>query len=99
MSACDDTDDKVFLPSYSEYNAQSGSFRACKPTDYAKAQALEYNVDSGNGWYWTRSPDGGYQNNQRASFISGYGSSGGFGCAGILTATFGVRPAITVKFN
>lgn len=63
----DQTEDKVFLPSYQDYtNAEYGfdslvyrdKTRECKTTDYARANGACYNPDSPytyNGAYWTRS--------------------------------------------
>ena len=67
--ACENTTDKVFLPSYKDYLNTSYGFdndsssksdtRVCKTTDYARARGAWYNSTSGmqyNGSYWTRSP-------------------------------------------
>ena len=62
--ACDNTVDKVFLPSYQDYNNSSYGFstltsRYCKTTDWARARGASYSADSSylyNGYYWTRSP-------------------------------------------
>lgn len=66
---CDNTTDKVFLPSYKDYINESYGFennannksdtRVCKTTDYARARGAWYNANSNmlyNGSYWTRSP-------------------------------------------
>ena len=64
---CDNTKDKVFLPSYKDYtsynygfiNSQdSTSTRSCSATDFAKAQGVVMNTNSYYGCspYWTRSP-------------------------------------------
>ncbi len=66
--ACENTDDKIFLPSYQDYlnssygfskSTYSSSTRECKTTDYARARGAYYGTYSDylyNGWYWTRSP-------------------------------------------
>ena len=63
----DQTEDKVFLPSYQDYTNDKYGFdslvyrdktRECKTTDYARANGAGYNPDSPytyNGTYWTRS--------------------------------------------
>lgn len=68
--ACNNTQDKVFLPSYKDYTNSGYGFstsenstntRYCKTTDWARARGANYETDSGsdqyNGYYWTRSPD------------------------------------------
>ncbi len=56
--ACEDTEDKVYLLSYKDYNNTSyfadNAAKQCKVTDYALAN--ECNSVDGNGDYWTRSP-------------------------------------------
>ena len=58
-----DTEDKIFLLSYwetfEEYFEDNKS-RICKPTAYAMAHGALVNRDSGNCWWWLRSP-GNYQ--------------------------------------
>lgn len=54
----DQTEDKVFLPSYQDYTNTKYETRKCKTTDYARANGAGYNPDSPytyNGTYWTRS--------------------------------------------
>ena len=65
---CNNTTDKVFLPSYQDYINDSYGFdpspyasytRCCKTTDWARIKGLSYSEDTGkmyNGYYWTRSP-------------------------------------------
>ena len=61
---CDNTNDKVFLPSYKDYENKSYGFishesRQCKTTDYARANGARYVYNLSylnNGFYWTRSP-------------------------------------------
>ncbi|MBO4541482.1 MAG: toll/interleukin-1 receptor domain-containing protein [Bacilli bacterium] len=62
--ACEDTEDKVLLLSYQDYQNYSYGFEdddslKCKTTDFAKARGAEASLDSSylnNGYYWTRSP-------------------------------------------
>ena len=66
--ACNNTFDKVFLPSYQDYlnpdygfSSSTGSTdtRCCKTTDWARARGAYYKTNSSylyNGYYWTRSP-------------------------------------------
>ena len=96
---CDNTDDYVYLLSYSELNSNgfTNETRTCKATDYAKANHVNVNSSNGNSWYWTRSP---------ASHANGYTSIvnyQGYIGAGIYqfttTTTGGVRPAIKITMN
>ena len=62
--ACNDTQDKVYLLSYRDYEnveyfADDAS-RVCKPTDWAKANGAAYSSFSDNGYYLTRSPGSSY---------------------------------------
>ena len=56
-SGGNNTTDQIFLLSYAEAGKYfaSNSDRICKPTAYAKAQGV-YTNDSGNCWWWLRSP-------------------------------------------
>lgn len=71
--ACANTQDKIYLPSYSDYlNADYGfatiaedtsATRECKTTDYARARGAWYNTQTKllyNGSYWMRSPSSEY---------------------------------------
>ena len=71
------TQDKVFLPSYQDYINSSYGFstssdktntRYCKTTDWARARGAYYYTDPYlyNGYYWTRSPYSGYYTNDYA---------------------------------
>ncbi len=63
--ACENTEDKVFLPSFQDYldsnygfdtdKSASSTTRQCQPTDYARATHAHHS-NGGEGWYWTRSP-------------------------------------------
>ncbi len=65
--ACDNTEDKVFLPSYKDYinnsygfstSTDSNSTRYCKTTDWVRARGMDYNGIKYlyHCSYWTRSP-------------------------------------------
>ena len=67
--ACNNTQDKIFLPSYKDYINSNYGFstftnsdntRYCKTTDWARARGAYYYTSNGayqyNGYYWTRSP-------------------------------------------
>ena len=99
--ACDNTNDKVYLPSYQDLCNETYGFdsntgesekRTCKPTHYATAKGVNVNANKGKVFYWTRSPD------SRTSYWCYYVTA-----AGALYNNrvdwdfFGVRPAITIK--
>lgn len=71
------TQDQVFLLSITEVNKyfSSDSARLCKPTDYAVANGVGEN-DSGNCWWWLRSP-GVYQGS--AAYVHRDGDVGEIG--------------------
>ena len=52
------TRDKVFLLSIDEADRlfKNDEARICKPTAYAKERGAYVDDDSGNGWWWLRSP-------------------------------------------
>ena len=103
--ACENTQDKVFLPSYQDYlnsdfgfstSADAPYGRYCKTTDWARARGA---YDEGfiplryNGAYWTRSPGTG---SCYASYVDtwGYVTDDRVDYASVC-----VRPAITLSFN
>ena len=101
--ACDNTEDKVFLPSYKDYTNSSYGFpsttsasetRCCKTTDWARARGAYYSTNSSylyNSMYWARSADANYSNNACRIFYDGnvYDDH-------VDRAQFCVRPAITI---
>ena len=104
--ACDNTFDKVFLPSYRDYVNDSYGFddspsasdtRCCKTTDYARikdAYIFSHNgADAYNGYYWTRSPSSG-------SILDAMrvGHSGDILTSAITNDDYCVRPAINFTF-
>ncbi len=77
--ACDNTEDKVYLLSYQDYENTDyfadDAARQCKVTDWVKANCAWYSTDasySGNGYYWTRSPYSNRSNNAWNVFYDGY---------------------------
>ncbi len=101
---CENTLDKVYLPSYqdylnSSYGFSNNSSRYCKTIDWARARGAKYDY-SGlysryNGQYWTRSPHGGYKLN--ACFVrdDGIVMNGGTDYS-VHYTSYTVRPAITI---
>ena len=110
--ACDNTQDKVFLPSYQDYINSSYGFstspdsadtrRRCKTTEWARARGASYRLISGpdkyNGDYFTRSPDS-YSKN--AWFVNNTTGSGPYGyLAGFYFVSahgMSVRPGLSIK--
>ena len=102
--ACNNTQDKVFLPSYQDYINSSYGFstetgstdtRHCRTTDWARARGAYYNtnIDSSQyyGWYWTRSP---YSDiSGVACFVYASGSLSN----NIVHTNAGVRPGLSIK--
>lgn len=82
--ACENTEDKIFLPSYQDYLNSSYGFselkdssdtRYCKTTDWARARG-SFSLQNGgsdkfNGDYWTRSPSGKVTNDVWHIFYDG----------------------------
>ena len=99
--ACENTEDKVFLPSYQDYNNVDYGFasdesRKCKTTDYARANGADYSTDSSylyGGAYWTRSPDSSDVIDARCV---GYGGNLNF-VSSVNVDHFGVRPCLVIK--
>lgn len=98
--ACDDTQDKVFLPSFkdyinSSYGFSSSNTRYCRTTDWARARGAYYNTSSSylyNGIYWTRSPESILSN------IACYVDYDGYLYDGYVDlADCSVRPALSIK--
>ena len=89
------TTDQIFLLSYAEAGKYfaSDSDRICKTTAYAKAQGA-YTDDSGNCWWWLRSPD---SRQRGAASVTTDGSLGHLtdGSGG----STAVRPAFWINLN
>lgn len=90
------TQDQVFLLSITEVNKYfiSDSARQCEPTDYAVANGA-CESDSGNCWWWLRSP-GDYQIN--AAYVYIYGDVDDCGDY-VLNDFIAVRPALWIDLN
>lgn len=90
------TQDQVFLLSIIEANKYFGSdsARQCEPTDFAVANGA-WESDSGNCWWWLRSP--GLSQNYAARVDSGGGvSEGGYY---VDDGDRAVRPALWIDLN
>lgn len=101
--ACENTLDKVFLPSAHEYFDESYGFdsiesnsnvsRYCETTDWARAKGAELTSQTGDyanmGDYWTRSP---YDHGDEVRCIS----YGGFFSDTVRREHYCVRPALTL---
>ena len=100
--ACDNTEDKIFLPSYQDYMNSSYGFstsetRFCKTTDWARARGALYNAGSPNlynGSYWTRSPYSGVTQGVR-----NVGTDGNLGGTPINNKRISVRPSLSIKID
>ena len=86
-SACEDTQDKVYLLSYKDINDEDYGF-----TD--DASRIAYNADGNSRYYWLRSPkstyDLSYYYDYNALALSSYGC---------VSNDLGVRPALTRKLD
>lgn len=105
--ACNNTQDKVFLPSYQDFINSSYGFstssdktetRYCKTTDWARARGANYYQEIGsftyNGYYWTRSPYSEYSTGTDAWLVDVLGHLDVHPVDNNYTS---VRPAITIK--
>lgn len=100
---CEDTNDKVFLPSYKDYETNSYGFhsnatRCCKTTDWARGRGACSSTNSSHlhhGDYWTRSPSGSYSTN--AWYVYDRGSLSGSLVSSSVELENGVRPALSIK--
>lgn len=91
-----ETQDQVFLLSITEANKYftSDSARVCKPTAYALVNG-PYESDSGNCWWWLRSP-GGLQ--YRAAHVDHYGGVNESGSY-VIYSNVAVRPALWINLD
>lgn len=102
--ACNNTQDKVFLPSYKDYinsgygfssSTSSTNTRYCRTTDWARARGAYYNAKSSylyNGLYWTRSPSSG-----GSYYAWGVGNGGYLNEYGAGYTIYSVRPGISIR--
>ena len=90
------TQDQVFLLSITEANKylSSDSARQCEPTDFAVAN-VAWERDSGNCWWWLRSP--GYRQNT-ATYVRDDGGVVEFGLH-VHYDDFAIRPALWIDLN
>ncbi len=96
---CENTNDKVFLPSYADltngnYGFTSYADRKCKATDYAEARGA-YTTTDGHGYYWTRSPN--YYDSRYVWYVPAdgdlhYGNH-------VDSSVNGVRPSLSLKVS
>jgi hypothetical protein len=106
--ACDNTNDKIFLPSYremvntaygfsSDYTAYDTARRRLT-SDYSRATGAYMNTSTeyyGNGWWWLRSPDHGSSDGARS-----IGSSGDADYNyDVDSADGGVVPALKIRLS
>ncbi len=93
--ACENTNDKIFLPSYVEvttYEAMdSNSEREKQTTDYAQSQGAC--TDSGDGYWWLRSP---YSSSGFARSVN-YDGDGDFEL--VYNTLSGVSPALVIRLS
>ncbi len=102
--ACNNTQDKVFLPSYQDYINSSYGFststdstdtRCCRTTDWARARGVYYYTSSGsyqyNGYYWTRSPSSNYYD-----YVWNVGYDGFLDDNLVYITSSSVRPALSI---
>ncbi len=110
---CNDTEDKVFLPSYQDYINSNYGFldsedytktRECKTTDWARARGAYCDCDTDssyqyNGFYWTRSPysSGSSPTNDDDVRAWYVDIDGQLNCSDAYYEFNGVRPAISIK--
>ena len=102
--ACENTNDKVFLPSYQDYINSSYGFltstgqtdtRCCRTTDWARARGALYRAYLSsyyNGFYWTRSPYSGYSDTAWRVKCDG---SLNYGY--VYSTDYSVRPGLTLS--
>lgn len=90
------TQDQVFLLSITEFNKyfSSDSARQCKPTDYAVANGA-WESDSGNCWWWLRSPGYDQRNAAYVLYDGDVNEIGGTVHDGFTA----VRPALWIDLN
>jgi len=89
------TEDYVFILSYVEMNKlfSSNEARVCYPTEYAIAQGVYQNAQTGACFYWTRTP--GHSNTMASTVTaSGRPDTGG---GSVDDVRGGVRPCIWIK--
>ena len=89
------TDDRIFALSYQEawaFFGENGD-RTARPTEYALARGSYADKESGNSWWWLRSP-GKFSYNAADVNESGYVNSDR-----VDRSDIGVRPAVWIKLD
>ena len=108
MCACENTIDKVFLPSYKDYvnsnygfsaSNEASNTRLCRTTDWARARGSNDVCISGktynSNYYWTRSPS--YPFSNVSDMVRFNGSIAATYDETVDSTYVSVRPAITIK--
>ena len=104
---CNDTQDKVFLPSYQDYMNTNYGFinsddltdtRKCITTDYARANGVYYytKINPYYSPYWTRSP---FRFTNSTYTSADVDSAGRLAASDVTFEGDAVRPAITLKLT
>ena len=96
-SSASATQDKVFLLSITEAMRffPNDRVRTCKPTEFAVANGAYVDSDTGNCWWWLRSP--GF-NASYASFVDDDGAVSGYGGT-VLIDVNAIRPALWISLE
>ena len=107
--ACEDTEDKVFLPSFGEITDDRYGFatecgtadhqRKMMTSDYARANGAFVNqakTDVGNGSWWLRSPYAANSSNAHVALYTGTVSEGG---ANVASSSYGIVPALRITLK
>ena len=108
--ACENTNDKIFLPSHREMTNSDYGFsddssnydtlRRMLTSDYSRATGVLMNTSSsyfGNGWWWLRSPCGNNSNNIFARYVryDGYVING----VSVYASDYGAVPALNLTLS
>ena len=95
---CDDTQDTIFLLSYAETLAYlpHPEDRAARATDYAVANGAYRDEETGNSWWWLRSPG---VDNTNACGVRTDGRISGYGGREVNRKSGAVRPAVWVTIG
>jgi len=97
---CDDTEDPVFIPSYTDCTSSNSIYysKAAKPTDYALSKGAKFYGQNSNGYYLTRSPSNVLPKFDNKIVSTWYIEAEGTQNKGALpNQTIGVRPSIVIK--
>ena len=101
--ACENTNDKIFLFSYAEYQSEDYGYaysfnRKAQVTDYAIARGMYMDKSTRNGHYYTRSPNHskGYS---AVWYIKSDGMVKGDRYTNVNEPYYGARPCMTLTLN